>query len=410
MSNYDDQHPTSEEHTSRTTKTKAKPWGGFFAGIGGAFIGAGIILAASPWLLSTMEDEETAGPEERENGIEEEVVETEEVSLDINTDISEAVEGVSKAVVGVFNLQQSDFWSNEGVNEGTGSGVVYREEGDSAYIVTNQHVIEGAGQVEVSLASGSRVEAEILGEDVLTDLAVLRIPSDEVETVANFGDSETLRSGEPAIAIGNPLGPEFSRTVTQGIISATERSIPVDLTGDGQMDWNAEVLQTDAAINPGNSGGALININGDVIGINSMKIAQAAVEGIGFAIPTSIALPVIEDLEQFGEVQRPEMGVSISSLSEIPSYHWQETLGLPEDVEEGVFIMDVITGSPAAEAGLQEYDVIIEIDGQPIADGHDLRQYLYNEAESDGTIEVSIYRGNSQETLEVQLQPQQQQF
>src|SRR5690606_29812159 len=137
--------------------------------------------------------------------------------------------------------------------------------------------------------------------DILTDLAVLEIDAKHVTTVAEFGNSENLRVGEPAIAIGNPLGLRFSSSVTQGIISATERSIPVDLTGDGQIDWHAEVIQTDAAINPGNSGGALINIQGQVIGINSMKIAQSAVEGIGFAIPTAIAVPVINDLERFGE-------------------------------------------------------------------------------------------------------------
>jgi serine protease Do len=222
------------------------------------------------------------------------------LNVTVNSDIIDAVERVSDAVVGVINIKQGNYWSAQG--EGTGSGVVYKKTNGHAYIVTNHHVIEGASQIEVSLSDGSRVPAELIGTDAITDLAVLKISDEGVSTVAEFGNSELLRVGEPAIAIGNPLGLQFSRTVTQGIISATERSVPVDLNKDGRVDWEAEVLQTDAAINPGNSGGALINIQGQVIGINSMKMA-GSVEGIGFSIPSAIAIPVVNDLETYGEVQ-----------------------------------------------------------------------------------------------------------
>lgn len=127
--------------------------------------------------------------------------------------------------------------------------MIYKVEGDRAFVVTNEHVIQGSDELEVSLSEGQRVPAELVGSDIWTDLAVLTIDAENVDTVADFGNSDNLRAGEPAIAIGNPLGPRFARTVTLGIISATERSVPVDLTGDGQIDWNAEVLQTDAAIN-----------------------------------------------------------------------------------------------------------------------------------------------------------------
>ena len=153
------------------------------------------------------------------------------------------------------------------------------------------------------MPNGDRVEATLKGADQLTDLAVLEIDAENVDTVAEFGDSDSIRTGEPAIAIGNPLGLEFSRTVTQGIISAKERSVAVS------NNWEINVIQTDAAINPGNSGGALINIHGQVIGINSLKIASSGVEGLGFAIPINDVIPIINDLVEYGEVQRPYLGV-----------------------------------------------------------------------------------------------------
>lgn len=318
------------------------------------------------------------------------------LNVTVNSDIIDAVERVSNAVVGVINIQESNFWS-QASGEGTGSGVVYKKTNDHAYIVTNHHVIEGARQIEISLSDGSRVPAELLGTDVITDLAVLKILAKDVDTVAEFGNSELLRVGEPAIAIGNPLGLQFSRTVTQGIISATERSVPVDLNKDGRVDWEAEVLQTDAAINPGNSGGALINIHGQVIGINSMKIA-GSVEGIGFSIPSAIAIPVINDLETYGEVQRPQMGVVIRSLSEIPSFHWKETFNLPDEVKTGVILERVEPMSPADRAGLEQYDVIVSLDGVAIQDTHDLRKHLYTKKKIGDELEVTFYRNGKKET------------
>ena len=157
-------------------------------------------------------------------------------------------------------------------------------------------------------------------------------------------------------------------------------------------DWQVEVLQTDAAINPGNSGGALINIAGQVIGINSMKIAQEAVEGIGLSIPINSAIPIIEDLEQFGEVKRPTMGIQLRNLTEISAYHQQETLILPKDVKEGVMVERVVPNSPAARAGLQELDVIVEMDGEKIQDMIALRKHLYNEKEIGDKMNVKFYR------------------
>lgn len=316
---------------------------------------------------------------------------TQLVNVNITSGVTAAVDKVSDAVVGVINIQETGFWSDTS-EAGTGSGVIYKKEGGNAYIATNHHVIAGASTVEVSLSDGTRVPAKVLGSDELMDLAVLQIDGGPVKTVAELGTSENLRVGEPVIAIGNPLGLEFSGSVTQGIISGVERTIPQDLNGDGEPDWQAEVIQTDAAINPGNSGGALVNIEGQVVGINSMKIAQQAVEGIGFSIPIDMAMPTIDDLEKFGEVRRPFMGVGLRSLNEIPSYHWQETLKLPKQIDKGVFLVNVMPNSPAAVAGLKELDVIVELDGEPIGDVLELRKHLYIEKNIGEMMDVSYYR------------------
>src|SRR5699024_10825858 len=164
---------------------------------------------------------------------------------------------------------------------------------------------------------------------------------------------EDVKVGEPAVAIGNPLGHMFAGSVTQGVISGTQRTIPLDINQDGRADWQAEVIQTDAETNPGNSGGALINIEGQLIGINSMKINQTSVEGIGFAIPIDTAMPVIEELEETGEVTRPYLGVEIYSLEEVPKAEWSRTLNLPEDIEGGVYVWSVEPLSPADQGGLE---------------------------------------------------------
>lgn len=316
------------------------------------------------------------------------------VTVDISTQVTEIVEKVTPTVVGVTNIQrQHDFWLEQGsIEAGTGSGVVYKIEGDTAFVVTNHHVIEGADEVEVVLYDDTHVEAEIVGSDVFSDLAVLRMSSEYVDEAIEIGVSENVKVGEPAIAIGNPLGLMFSSTVTQGVISGTERTIPQDFDMDGRPDWQAEVLQTDAAINPGNSGGALINIYGQLIGINSMKINEAAVEGLGFAIPIDYALPIMLELETKGIVDRPFLGVEVYSLDEIPHTEWESTLSLPDDVTSGVYVWSVQPRSPADQGGIERLDVIVELDGQPTVNVIDLRRILFQEKEIGDTLSITFYR------------------
>ncbi|KKI89522.1 serine protease [Bacillus sp. SA1-12] len=402
MGYYDQDY---ENYDARKQKGNRGGW--FLAGLVGAVIGVLIMLFAFPALSNFLPYNMDLGGEVTEQeGTAESTGPVKNVSVNVNTAITDIVNEVSDAVVGVVNLQEAGFWNESGQTEeaeaGTGSGVIYKKEGKNAFIVTNHHVIAGATQVEISLSDGTRIPAEILGSDELTDLAVLRVESDKIKKVAQFGNSDQVKPGEPVIAIGNPLGLQFSGSVTQGIISGTERAVPIDENGDGQVDWNAEVLQTDAAINPGNSGGALINMDGKVIGINSMKIAQEAVEGIGLAIPSNHAIPIIEDLEKYSEVRRPYIGISMQSLNEISSYHKQQTLKLSEDITTGIVVMSVAPMSPAAQAGLQEFDVITEFAGEELKDVIELRKILYKQKIGE-TVEFTYYREGEKKTGKMRL-------
>ncbi|WP_164215711.1 trypsin-like peptidase domain-containing protein [Virgibacillus sp. YIM 98842] len=402
MGYYDQNYPPNPH------RKKKRGW--LVPGLLGIIIGILLVTLVVPAFLEsgnfTQDDtEEQIADNEQENTGEEKGNINTSVNVDVSTQITEIVEEVSPSVVGVINIQQRmDFWQQgEGTQAGEGSGVIYKADGDTAYVVTNQHVIEGADEVEVVLYDETHVEAELIGGDLFSDLAVLTIDANHVEHVIDIGSSADIKVGEPAIAIGNPLGLMFSGSVTQGIISGTERTIPQDFNQDGRADWQAEVIQTDAAINPGNSGGALINMYGQLIGINSMKINQAAVEGIGFAIPVDTAIPIMEELEETGEVTRPYLGVEIYSLDEVPHTEWRSTLNLPEEVEGGVYIWSVERLSPADQAGLERLDVITQMDGEPIHNMIDLRQILYQEKEIGEEVTITFYRDGEQQETTLEL-------
>lgn len=389
-------------------KNKKETGGYFLASLIAAILGAFLVIVSFPKLVDLHLLPYNIQPdnnlqEKADNHANQTAGITKNVQLNVVSGVTQAVDKVRGAVVGVSNIQSTSFWSDQEQDQeetaGTGSGVIYKKEGGKAYVVTNNHVVEGANKLEVSLADGTKLPAKLRGADIWSDLAVLEIDGKKVKSVAQFGNSDNLKPGEPVIAIGNPLGPTFSGSVTEGIISGLGRTIPVDLNQDGIVDWQAEVIQTDAAINPGNSGGALVNIEGQVIGINSMKIAQQAVEGIGLAIPINSAKPIIDDLEKFGEVKRPYMGVDLKSVNEIPAYYQQEALKLPKDVNYGAAIREVVPNSPAAKAGLRELDVIVEMDGKQIKDVVDLRKYLYNNKKIGDKLKIKFYRnGKLKET------------
>lgn len=382
--------PLIEETSQQPVPQRSKKRSGFVSGFLGVLLGALIVWFIMHNENSTLENIQSTTTDQKAGEMQ-----TERVSFDVNNDVTDIVEKVADSVVGVTNLKTDrDVWSTtETTREtGSGSGVIYKKQGNKAYIVTNHHVVEGATEIEISFDDGSKTSGKIVGSDMWTDLAVIEIDAAVVKTVIEFGDSDALKRGEPVIAIGNPLGLGFSGSVTVGVVSGKDRSIPIDFDDNGSVDWFADVMQTDAAINPGNSGGALINLAGQLIGINSMKISEATVEGIGLAIPINLATPIIDQLEKFGEVNRPTMGVTLLDLRSIPAQQQREMLKLPESVTDGVVINDVIGNSPAEIAGVMQYDVIVEMDGEKIEDMVSLRKHLYNSKDVGDTMQMKVYR------------------
>ena len=384
-----------DELTTISENRPPKKGNSFIIGLMGVLIGALLV-----WIIIPSSDgNQEKGVLDNKNPVQEE-----RLSLDIHTEVTEVVSEVANSVVGVTNLQTvRDIWSSSEMTQetGTGSGVIYKKIDGKAYIVSNHHVVEGAEMLEITFDDGSKTDGRLVGSDMWTDLAVIEIDSASVEAVADFGDSDSLKRGETVIAIGNPLGLGFSGSVTVGVVSGKDRSIPIDFNEDGIVDWHADVLQTDAAINPGNSGGALMNLAGQLIGINSMKITQESVEGIGLAIPIDLAAPIIEKLEEHGEVIRPTMGVTLLDLAIIPLQEQRSVLQLPEKVKEGVVINEIIDNSPAQVAGVHQYDVIVEMDGEKIEDMVSLRKHLYTVKEVGDTLMLKVYRGG--QLLEIEM-------
>ena len=288
----------------------------------------------------------------------------------------------------------------------SGSGVIYKKSGNTAYVVTNNHVVNGAKKLSVILSDGTNVNAEVVGTDVWTDLAVLKISGDNVTTTMDFADSDKIAVGETAFAIGSPLDVNLSNTVTKGIVSAVNRQIPMDVDGDGKNDWNQTVIQTDAAINPGNSGGALINNEGKLIGINESKIAKAtsnvSAEGIGFGIPSNEVKLITEQLEQSGKVIRPALGVQLVSVNTVDSDTLKSQLNF--EGKQGVVVRFVEDGTPAAQAGIEKYDIITKLNGEDVKDVAAVRKYLFEKTKIGDTVKVTYYRNGKETTTSVVVQ------
>lgn len=324
------------------------------------------------------------------------------------TSTSQAVDKVKNAVVSVITYADSsnqDLFTNDEHSDSQisseGSGVIYKKDGKYAYLVTNTHVISGAKKVDILLADGNKVPGEVVGSDVYSDIAVVRISADKAKDVAEFGDSNQLTVGETAIAIGSPLGTDYANSVTQGIISSQGRN--VNLKADNGQNISTRALQTDAAINPGNSGGPLINIQGQVIGITSSKIStngQTSVEGMGFAIPANDVVNIIKQLEENGKVVRPALGIQMMDLANLSTSDLSK-LKLPEKISGGVILRSTLDNMPASDK-LQRYDVITKIDDTDIESTADLQSALYSH-QIDDTIKVTFYRDGKQETTTIKL-------
>lgn len=305
-----------------------------------------------------------------------------------NTPAVQVARIVGPTVVGITNKAVARDWFNNQIQyeQGVGSGVIFRKDG---YIVTNNHVIAGAKELIVSLSDGRTLQGKLIGADELTDLAVVKIDANDLPT-ATFGNSDEIVVGEPAIAIGNPMGLEFRGSVTVGVISALNRTLEFD-------DRRLKLVQTDAAINPGNSGGALANADGQVIGISSAKISADAVEGMGFAIPINTVRDVINQLIEHGKVIRPYLGVGVFDKTTAAR------AGYRLNVDAGVYVETVGVRGPAYKAGIRRGDLILAIGGAKTDTVAELREALNNHAVGT-TVKVRIERDGKKQTVDVTLE------
>ncbi len=318
---------------------------------------------------------------------------TETMTVNVESAITDAVAKVGPSVVTVVsNLQQQSGTrrSSQG-SQADGSGVIVSADG---YVVTNNHVVEGAQSLQVILADGTTMPAQLVGTDPFSDIAVLQVKG-KLPAPATYGNSDTLKPGETAIAIGSPLG-DFKNTVTVGVISGTGRSID---TGDGLTLEN--MIQTDAAINHGNSGGPLVNLDGQVIAINTLVVRGNAAsgdvaEGLGFAIPSNTVKSVVDQIISKGSVVRPFLGVSWQWIT--PDIAQANGLS----VQYGAFISRVASGGPAAKAGLQRGDIITAIDGQALDNNHSFINVLLNYKPGD-VISLTVARGTQNKQLSLTL-------
>lgn len=347
---------------------------------------------------------------------------TSNIKVDVSSQTTKAFKSVKNAVVSVEAYSSSSasdsleaIFGNSSKGETTstseGSGVIYKKSGNTAFIVTNNHVVSGSNKIEIILASGKKVSATEVGHDAVSDLAVLKINAKDVKQVASFGDSDNIQVGETALAIGSPLGSQYATSLTEGIISAKKRTIDVT-DSSGNATGQATVIQTDAAINPGNSGGPLINLAGQVIGINSMKLSSTgtssygsdstSVEGMGFAIPSNEVVKIINQLVKNGKVSRPALGVAVVDLSNISSSDQSSTLKLPSSVTEGVVVASVESDSPVKNTDIKKYDVITKIDGKKVSDVATLKEVLYKHKLGD-TISIEYYHEGNKKTADVKL-------
>ena len=306
--------------------------------------------------------------------------------------ISSGIDNIYDSVVVVENYKK-------GKLSGIGSGFIYAEDG---YIMTNHHVIESSDEIKISLTNGESLEAKVLGSDELADIAVLQIDKKYAKNIAKIGKSSEAKVGDTVFTIGSPMSSEFSGTVTRGILSGKNRMVEVSVGSSSSKDWIMNVMQTDAAINPGNSGGPLCNVSGEVIGINSMKIVQSEIEGIGFSIPIEDALLYANKIVKGEKIQRPFLGVQMADMSTSGYYLAKQGIKIDNSVTSGVIVISTTDNGPSNKAGLEKGDVIIGIGKYKVKSVAELRYYLYKYEPND-EVEIKVIRGKEQKTFKVKL-------
>ncbi|MFP4200682.1 MAG: S1C family serine protease [Clostridia bacterium] len=370
----------------------------FFIALIGAVIGALLIVALIPQMVPYMQSvgviSDAEGPEVSPARDTDEETDTASYTPEVVTsEFEEVVKSVVRdsgpAVVSVINSREyRDVWGRTFNRPGEGSGVIID---DSGYVITNYHVVEDAREIEVETGDGRELNAEIVGEDPPTDLAVLKVDAEDLHAL-DFADSDNIDVGQLAIAIGNPLGRKFARSVTVGVVSGVRAT----MYGQAAQQRVFQLLQTDASINAGNSGGALLDSNGRIIGINTLKFSSADVEGMGFAIPANTVSRIADQLIENGRVIRAWMGVTVAEISEVE----QREDGLPDS---GVYIQQVSPGSPAAAAGLREGDVVRRIDDADVNQVVDMLTYLEEQCRPSQVVRVEVIRDGEEVVTDVKL-------
>ena len=397
--------------TNETTRAQSPH---FWKGVFGGIVGSVLVITLLAFSVFGGSTQLTTGYTQEEASVQ---------LTDFENTIINAVDKTKDGVVSVGNMQNvmtqgsNPFEAMYGAQYGIelpgaaednlqmvsqGSGVIYKVDGETAYVVTNHHVVDGAEALEIRLTDGTTVEGTLIGSDELSDLAVIKMDATNVTTTVEFANSDQLQVGSLAIAIGSPLSSDFATSVTQGIVSGLNRSVAVDLDGDQVEDWNMTLLQTDAAINPGNSGGALLNSAGQLIGINSSKFAATGVEGMGFSIPANDVQEIATQLETTGKVTRPVLGVSTYDVSVLTENSRVNVLKLDPEMMDGVVVVEIAPDSAAAQADIQAYDVTTAINGEAVTDNSTLRQQLYQYKIGD-KIELTVLRNGEELTITAEL-------
>ena len=317
---------------------------------------------------------------------------TNKVIID-NKGISEAVNKVYDSVVMIENYKSNKL-------QGTGSGFVYKTDSKYGYIMTNHHVVESSTSLKVLLSNGNLVDAKLLGSDEYLDIAVISIPKDKVINVATIGKTTDLKLGDSIFTIGSPVGEEYFNSITSGIISGLNRQVTVSIKSNN--DWLMDVLQVDAAINPGNSGGPLLNSNGEVIGVNSLKLVDSQIEGMGFAIKIEDAMAHVKELESRKTFDRPLLGINLLSVTDKNYLSRYYNIRLDDSITYGVVVVDVVSGTGAAKSDLKKGDVIISVENQKIVNAAYLKYVLYKYNAGD-KINVKFIRDGKEKTTSITL-------
>ena len=313
------------------------------------------------------------------------------VTITETNTIKTAINEIYDAVVVVETYKNNTLYS-------TGTGFVYKEDDENGYLITNHHVIENGNKFVITLSEGEETEATLLGSDEYSDIAVLKIPKESVKQVAKLGESSNMEIGDTVFTVGSPMGKEYMGTVTKGILSGKNRTVKVTSGNNGLI---LEVLQTDAAINPGNSGGPLVNINGEVIGVNSMKLVEDRIEGMGFAIPMEIVTTLIDKLEKGQKIERPLIGIEMADIDSTFTLYRQGII-VPEDIEQGVVVVKVSDNYPAGKAGLKKGDIILSINDTQIEDSIHFKYLLYKYNIGD-EITIKYYRDKKIQETKIKL-------